>query len=66
MIPNLNKASYAIKFLKPLLSLEALKMVYFSTVCSIISYGIIFWGISTYSKIIFKTQKKNSKNHYEL
>jgi hypothetical protein len=32
-------------------------MVYFSTVHSIISYGIIFWGISAYSKIIFKIQK---------
>jgi hypothetical protein len=60
MIPKLNKATYVIRILKPLLSLEALKMVYFVTVHSIISYGIIFWGISTYSKIIFKTQKKNS------
>jgi hypothetical protein len=33
-------------------------MVYFSTVHSIISYGIIFWGISSYSKIIFKIQKR--------
>ena len=32
-------------------------MFYFSTVHSIISYGIIFWGSSTYSKIIFKAQK---------
>jgi hypothetical protein len=47
-----------------MLSLEALKIVYFSTVHSIISYGIIFWGISTYSKIILKIQKKNSKNYY--
>jgi hypothetical protein len=53
IIPKLNKASYVIRVLKPLLSLEALKMVYFSTVHSIISYGIIFWGISAYSKIIF-------------
>ena len=58
MIPKLNKTSYVIRVLKPLLSLEALKMVYFSTVHSIISYGLIFWGISTYSKIIFKTQKR--------
>jgi hypothetical protein len=28
------------------------------TVHSIISYGIIFWGISAYSKIIFKTPKR--------
>jgi hypothetical protein len=66
MTPKLNKVSYAIRFLKPLLPFEALRMVYFSTFHSIISYGIIFWDSSTYSKIIFKTQKKNSKNHYEL
>ena len=58
MIPKLNKATYVIRILKPLLSLEALKTVYFATVHSIISYGIIFWGISTNSKIIFKTQKR--------
>jgi hypothetical protein len=58
MIPKLNNASYVIRFLKPLLSLEALKMVYFSTVHSIISYDIILCCISTYSKIIFKTQKR--------
>jgi hypothetical protein len=60
MIPKLNKASYVrvIRVLKPLLSLEALKMVYFSTVQSIISYGIIFWGLSAYSKIIFKAKKR--------
>jgi hypothetical protein len=33
-------------------------MVYFWTVPSIISYGIIFWGISTYSQIIFNIQKR--------
>jgi len=37
---------------------ESLKMVYFLTVHSIISYGIIFWGISTHCKIIFKIQKR--------
>jgi hypothetical protein len=50
MIPKLNKASYIIRSLKPLLSFKSLKMVYFSTVHSIISYGIIFWGISSHSK----------------
>jgi hypothetical protein len=57
IIPKLNKASYLIR-LKLLLSFESLKMVYFSLVHSIISYGIIFWGISTYSEIIFKIQKR--------
>jgi len=31
---------------------------YFSLAHSILSYGIIFWGISNYSKIIFKIQKR--------
>jgi hypothetical protein len=33
-------------------------MVYVSIVHSIMSYGIIFWGGSTYTKIIFKIQKR--------
>jgi len=43
-------------------------MVYFSTLHSIVLYGIIFWGTSTHSKIIFKIKKriiriiKNSDN----
>jgi len=66
MIAKLNKASYVIRSLKPLLSFKSLKMVYFSTVHSIILYGIIFWGTSSHSKIIFKIQKKNNKDYYEL
>jgi len=58
MIPKLNKASYIIRSLKPLLSFKSLKMVYFSTVQSFVLYGIVFWGISTHSKIIFKIQRR--------
>ena len=58
MIPKLNKAAYVIRSLKPLLTIESLKMVYFSTTYSIISYGIMFWAISAYTKIIFKIQKR--------
>jgi hypothetical protein len=57
MISELNKLTYVIGYLKPLLLFETLKMVYFSTFHSIISYGIIFWGSSTKSDIIFGTQK---------
>jgi len=45
MIPKLNNASYIIRSLKPLSSFESLKMVYFSTIHSMILYGIIFWVI---------------------
>ena len=33
-------------------------MTHFPSVHSIISYGIIFWGNSTYSNTIFKLQKR--------
>ena len=58
MIPKLNSATYVIRSLKPLLNIETLKKAYFSLAHSTLSYGIIFWGISNYSKIIFKIQKR--------
>jgi hypothetical protein len=33
-------------------------MAYFSLVHSVILYGIILWGISTHSKLVFKSQKR--------
>jgi len=58
MIPKLNTATYVIRSLKQLLKLEKLKKAYFSFGHSVVSYRIIFWGISNYSKIIFKIQKR--------
>jgi hypothetical protein len=58
MILKFNKVTYVIGFLKPLLPFEILKMVYFSTFHSIISYGTIFWGSSTHSNNILKIQKR--------
>jgi hypothetical protein len=57
IVTKLNKACYVITTLKPLLSLEALRMIYSSSVHSIVFYGIIFWGTSSDSKVIFKIQK---------
>jgi hypothetical protein len=58
MIPKLNKAYYVIRSVKQVLSVESLKMVYLSIFHSITLYGMMFWSISTYSKIIFKIQKR--------
>jgi hypothetical protein len=55
---KLNSACYAVQALTPLLSKTALKMLYFSYVHTIISYGIDFWGISVNSIKIFRLQKK--------
>jgi hypothetical protein len=55
---KLNKACYIIRKCKLYLSNDALKMVYFAFFHSVTSYGLIFWGNSTYSKCVFKLQKR--------
>jgi hypothetical protein len=55
---KMNSATYILRMLKPLLTIQNLRAVYFSYVHSIISYGLIFWGSSSHSKIIFKLQKR--------
>jgi hypothetical protein len=42
---RLSSASYAVKVITPLMPEDTLKMIYYSYVHSIITYGIIFWGI---------------------
>jgi len=51
-----NKACYAIRAIKPFMSVDILKMIYFSYVHSVMSYGIIIWG-NTHSNSIFKSKK---------
>jgi hypothetical protein len=55
---KLNKACYAIRAIKPFVSLDVMKMMYYSYVHSVVSYGIIFGGNSHLSGSIFKSQKR--------
>jgi len=57
---KLNKACYAIRLLKPFLTTNTLRMIYFSYAHSVLSYGIIFWGNSHahHTNSIFKIQKR--------
>jgi len=55
---RLNKASYALRSIKPFMSLDVLRSTYLLYAHSIISDGIIFWGNSSYSEDIFKIQKR--------
>ena len=55
---KLSSVSYITRTLKPILTIENLNLIYYSYVHSIISYGLIFWGNSSQSKIIFKLQKR--------
>jgi hypothetical protein len=58
IIPKLSSASFAMRVVKPFLSQDSLKMVYYSYFHSIMTYGLIFWGNSHYSNIIFRLQKR--------
>ena len=58
IIPQLSAATFAMRVLKPLLSLDVLKLTYYSHFHSILSYEIIFWGNTPHSNVIFKMQKK--------
>jgi len=55
---RLNKACYAIRSIKPFMSLDVLRSTYFLYVHSIISYGIIFWGIHLIVKRYLKFRKE--------
>ena len=56
--PKLSSASFALRVLKPFLSLDSLKIVYYSYFHSVMTYGLIFWGNSHHSNIIFRLQKR--------
>jgi len=49
--------------IKPYMSINTLKTVYYSYFNAIISCGLPFWGNSPHAKKIFRMQKKNSQNY---
>lgn len=51
-------ASSVVRAIKPFVTQDTLKIVYHSYSHSLIYYGIIFWGNSSYSNSIFKLQKR--------
>jgi hypothetical protein len=50
ILPKLSAVCYAMKIIKPYMSPETLKIVYYSNFNSIINYGLLFWGTSPHSK----------------
>jgi hypothetical protein len=58
LMVKLSNACYAIRSLRPFVSQESLRMIYFSYFHAVMSYSIIFWGNSSHSGNIFKLQKR--------
>jgi len=57
IIPKLSSACY-IMSIKPFMSLNTLKTIYYSYFNTIISYSLPFWGNSPHSIKIFRMQKR--------
>ena len=55
---KLNKACYAIRAIKPFMSLDVMKIIYYSYVQSVMPYGTIFCGNSHLSRSICKVQRR--------
>jgi hypothetical protein len=56
---KLNQAWYIVRVVKPFLSLDTLKKMYYAYFHSIMTCRLIFWGNLTHIDIIFRLQKKN-------
>ena len=54
---KLSAACYAMRSVKPFMSQETLKMVYYAYFQSIMNCGLIFWGKSSHIALIVKIQK---------
>jgi hypothetical protein len=63
MIPKLSRACYAITSMSHTSSTDNLKSIYFAYFHSIMKYGILFWGNSPNSKMIFTLQKRTAEGH---
>ena len=57
LVPKLSAATFAMRVVQPFLSLDSLKLIYFSYFHSILTYGIIFWG-NTPSVTLFSECKR--------
>ena len=54
----LSSVSYAMRSVKPYVTINTLKMLYYSYFHSIMTYGLLFWGKSQDSIKIFRLQTK--------
>jgi hypothetical protein len=58
ILPKLSSACYAMRSVKPYVSQQMLKVIYYSYFHSIMSYGIIFWSHSAGCMRVFRLKKK--------
>lgn len=62
LISKLKSAIYACRFIRQQVSLESIKIYYFSYIQSLLNYGVIFWGGDANSSRLFVMQKRFIRN----
>jgi hypothetical protein len=63
LMKKVSKACHVIRNMKHYMCILALEVIYYSFFHLIMSYGIIFWGNSSYNHVIFLLQKKAIKSY---
>jgi hypothetical protein len=58
LINKLRSACYMIRNIKPLMSINTLKIIYHSYFHSVMTYGVIYWGNLSHAVMVFKMQKR--------
>jgi hypothetical protein len=58
LMSKLSSACYAVRAVKPRMTQESLRIIYSSYFHSVTTYGIIFWGNSSYCRNIFTIEKR--------
>jgi hypothetical protein len=53
-----SSACYAVQSVPPNISLNNLKMIYYTYFHSVMTYGLLFWGLFSDSIKIFRMKKK--------
>ena len=54
---RLSKICFALRSIEKVTGINSMRTLYYSCFNSLITYGVIFWGNSTGSQLIFKLQK---------
>jgi hypothetical protein len=58
IVPKLSAATFAMRKVQSFLSLDSLKLIYYSYFHSVLTYRIIFWSNTHYSNAINKKKKR--------
>jgi hypothetical protein len=56
-VSKMCSACYALRNIKAVVTLDTLRMIYFAQMHSLLIYGIILWGNSSYAKKVFTIQR---------